>query len=125
MPLASVLNWFHCSCSQTQWQVISIENQRDLIIGLVLVDYSGSKALISLRTVFHIVNNSIKALFTNCEALYHQVQTNSSELTETSYWPITENTHFVQLLIAYRNKSAVSNITWICFESSLLFFSTS
>ena len=60
----------------------------------------------------------------NFEALYHRVQTNTSELTETSYWPITENTHFVQLLIAYLNKSAASNSTFICFESSLLFFST-
>ena len=54
VPLVSVLNGFHCSCSQTHWQVISIENQTDLIIGLVLVDDSGSKALRSLRTVFDI-----------------------------------------------------------------------
>ena len=54
VPLVSVLNGFHSSCSQTRWQVISIENQTDLIIRLVLVDDSGSKALRSLRTVFDI-----------------------------------------------------------------------
>ena len=34
---------------------MSIENQTDLIIGIVLMDDSGSKALSSLRTVFDIV----------------------------------------------------------------------
>ena len=72
-------------------------------------------------------------LFKNCHqsALYKVVKhftigckKKTSELAETSYWPITENTHVVQLLIAYRNKSAASNSTFICSESSLLFFST-
>ena len=36
---------------------------------------------------------------------YHRVQTTIAELTKNSYWPIIENTHFVQLLIAFRNKS--------------------
>ena len=57
-----------------------------------------------------------------CRTVKHftigQVQTKTSELTEDSYWPITENTHFVQLLIAFRNKSAASNSTFICFLSS-------
>ena len=68
---------------------------------------------------------SSKRSLQNSEAFYHRVQTKTSELTENStYWPITENTHFVQLLIAYPNKSAASNSTFICFESSLLLFST-
>ena len=68
---------------------------------------------------------SSKRSLQNSEAFYHRVQTKTSELTENStYWPITKNTHFVQLSIAYRNKSATSNKTFICFESSLRFFST-
>ena len=44
------------SCLQTHWQVISIENQTYLIIGLVLMVDSGGKAHSLLRTVFDIVN---------------------------------------------------------------------
>ena len=164
------------SCFQTHWLVISIENQTDLIIGLVLMDDSGSKGLSSLRTVFDInrlaerltfcqflastratrswdegsIFNlsfaltwgpgrsllwyttkrltfqelSSKRSLRNSEAFYHRVQTKTSEVTENSNWPITENTHFVQLLIAYRIKSAASKSTFIFLESSLLFFST-
>ena len=44
------------SCLQTHWQVISIENQTYLIIGLmVLMVDSGGKAHSLLRTVFDIV----------------------------------------------------------------------
>ena len=67
---------------------------------------------------------SSKRPLQNSGAFYHRVQTKTSELTENSNWPVTENTHFVQLLITYRNKSAASKITFICFESSLHFFST-
>ena len=55
---------------------------------------------------------------------YHRVQTTISELTENSYWPIIENTQFVQLSIFFRHKSsAVSNSTFISFGSSVLFVS--
>ena len=66
---------------------------------------------------------SSKRSLQNIEAFYRRVQTKTSELTENSYWPITENTQFVQLLIAHRNEWSFNQyiyLFWIV--TTFLFF---
>ena len=79
---------FHSHQSEDQWSLFALIHRQALNFSRIVT----------------------KALFTN----YHRVQKKTSEVTETSYSPITENTHFVRPLIAYRNKSAALNSTFIC-----------
>ena len=88
-----------------------------LIWGPVVVVCSDSPSSANL-----FKNCQHESALQNSDAFYHRMQTKTSELTENSYWSITENTHFVQLLIAFRNKSEASNRPFICFGSSDLFF---
>ena len=94
---------FHSHLPEDQWSLFALIHHQALTFSRIVIEAPFKKIV---------------------EHFYHRVQTKTSELTENSNWSVTEHTHFVQLLITYRNKSAASKSTFICFESSLLFFST-
>ena len=79
--LTNLPHGYSGSCFQRYWQVISIENQTDLITGLVLMVDSGSKALSQLPNVFDIVRLAKRLKF--CRLVTSTTATRSSDESST------------------------------------------